>query len=73
MRRRSPGDRVHSVVRDIKTGNISSAELSKRIADFDLSEVRKLGRALLGPAKEKHASDMNEYIAVVRAAVRGLE
>ena len=61
---------VSNLVREINTGTISIAALSKRIGDLDLTELRELGRELLKRVDEKDASDTNECIAVVHAAVR---
>jgi hypothetical protein len=73
MSLRSTGARIHSVLGDINGGNINASELSNRIRELKLNELRGLGRALLSRAEQdKNASDNTECIAVVQEAVRRL-
>ena len=70
---RSTGDRIRSVLGDINGGNINVSEVSDRIRQLELYELRGLGRALLKCAEQdKEASDTSQCIAVVQEAVRRL-
>lgn len=70
---RSTGDRIRSVLGDINGGNINASEVSNRIRELELYELRGLGRALLKLAKQdKDASHNTECIALVQEAVRRL-
>ena len=70
---RSTGDRIRSVLGDINGGDINASEVSNRIRELKLDELRGLGRALLRRAEqEKEVSDNTECIAVVQEAVRRL-
>jgi hypothetical protein len=67
------GIRVRSVLSDIDSGKLNASELSNRIRELELAELRELGRDLLRRAEQdKDASGNSEYIAVVQEAVRRL-
>jgi len=67
------GIRVRSVLSDIDSGKLNASELSNRIRELELAELRELGRDLLRRAEQdKDASGNSEYIAVVHEAVRRL-
>ena len=73
MSTRTTGTRIRSVLSDIDRGNIGASEVSTRIRELELHELRGLGRALLRRAEQdKDASDNTECIAVVQEAVRRL-
>ena len=67
------GIRVRSVLSDIECGKIHASELSNRISELDLAELRELGRELVRRAEQdKEASDTSECIGVIQQAVRRL-
>jgi hypothetical protein len=67
------GIRVRSVLSDIDSGKLNASELSNRIRELELAELRELGRDLLRRAEQdKEASDTIACIAVVQEAVRRL-
>lgn len=67
------GIRVRSVLSDIEYGKIHASELSNRISELDLAELRELGRELVRRAEQdKEASDTSECIGVIQQAVRRL-
>lgn len=69
----STGDRIRSLLADIDGGDINASEVSDRIRELELYELRGLGRALLRRAEQDaDASDNTECIAVVQEAVRRL-
>ena len=70
MKLRDCSARVRDTLRDIDEDDISASELSNRIGELPLHELRQLGRELQRRAKEDSAAaDANEHIAVVRTAV----
>jgi preprotein translocase subunit SecA len=67
------GIRVRSVLGDIDSGKLNASELSNRIRELELAELRELGRDLLRRAEQdKEADDTRKCIAVVQEAVRRL-
>ena len=73
MSTRTTGTRIRSVLSDIDSGKLNASELSNRIRELELAELRELGRDLLRRAEQdKDASGNSEYIAVVQEAVRRL-
>jgi hypothetical protein len=67
------GARVRDVFNDIDGSNIGTFELATRIGDFQLDELRALGRVLLTRAgQDNDATQTNEYLTIVQEAVRRL-
>jgi hypothetical protein len=53
-------------VNEIERNALAASELPKRVEEFDLIELRQLGRLLLERAKARGTSDTNEHITVLR-------
>jgi hypothetical protein len=62
--------RVRDILMHIDEGDISASELSNRMSELPLHELRQLGRELQRRAKEaSDAEDADERVALVRTAV----